>query len=214
MERMEQLLIQLLSSSSGVGVYGLVFGVLLCCGLGIPLPEDVVLVTGGFLVFLGEARLDAMILTGLVGILLGDSILYFFGHHFGESLSCRWPFRLLLTPSKRKKVMEGFDKHGEKIVMIARFMPGARAVTYFFAGSSGMSYFRFVFFDSLAALVSAPLFIFLGYHFGARIDWVIQAVRHGQWTVILVLAAAVLLWFGFRQARRRWIERRAARGVS
>jgi membrane protein DedA with SNARE-associated domain len=208
---MEQFLIHILSSTSGVGSYGLVFGVLLCCGMGVPLPEDVVLVTGGFLVFLGEARLDAMMLTGMLGILFGDSILYFFGHHFGESVSCRWPFKLLLTPSKRQTVMDGFVKHGEKIVVTARFMPGVRAVTYFFAGSSGMSYFRFLFFDSLASLISAPLFIFLGYHFGARIHWVIQAVRRGQWTVILIIIAVLLVWVGLRHRRRRRAEQGTCR---
>ena len=63
-----------------------------------------------------------------------------------------------------------FAAHGQKIVMAARFLPGVRAVTYFTAGSARMPYLRFILWDGFAALVSAPVFVWLGFHFGEKLD--------------------------------------------
>ena len=89
--------------------------------------------------------------------------------------------------------MEGlFALHGQKIVMIARFMPGVRAVTYFSAGSAGMSYWRFLFWDGLAALLSAPFFVWLGFHFGDKLDYAIDRMKEGQLVVFGALAVVGL----------------------
>jgi membrane protein DedA with SNARE-associated domain len=78
--------------------------------------------------------------------------------------------------------------------MIARFLPGVRAVTFFTAGHARMGYFRFICWDGLAALVSAPLFVFLGFQFGDQLEELIQRVRHGQIRVIVGLLLVVLAY--------------------
>lgn len=207
---MEHLVTEILTGSSGIGAYALVLGVLLMCGLGVPLPEDVALITGGFLVYEGAARLDAMILIAFVGILGGDSIAFFLGRHFGDRLTKVWPFRLIVTPAKQAKVEGLFAKYGEKIVMAARFMPGVRAVTYFIAGAAGMSYPKFIAFDGLAATVSAPVFVLLGWHFGGRIDWLIKEVRTGQTKVLVVVGAIVVAVVALKYLRKHLAARAEA----
>lgn len=210
---MESIVAQILEGASGAGAYGLVLIVLLACGLGVPLPEDVALITGGFLVFKGAARLDVMILIAFVGILGGDSFAFMLGRRLGDSLTRRWPFRLIITPAKRAKVEGLFARYGEKIVMAARFMPGVRAVTYFCAGAAGMNYGRFLAFDGLAALVSAPVFVLLGWHFGDKIDWLVGAIRRGQWAVVGVVVAVVGVMLLARLVRRRIARDREARAA-
>lgn len=204
---MEQLVTQILTEASGAGAYSLVLIVLLLCGLGIPLPEDVALITGGFLVFKGAARLEVMIVVAFLGILGGDSCAFFLGRRLGDGLVRRWPFRHIITPSKRSKVERLFARYGEKIVVAARFMPGVRAVTYFCAGTARMRYSRFIAFDGLAATVSAPVFVMLGWKFGDKIDRLIKAVRRGQSAVvvgaIVIIGAALLA----RYLRRRIAHR-------
>ncbi|MBI5544378.1 MAG: DedA family protein [Deltaproteobacteria bacterium] len=206
---MEQVVTDILSGASGAGAYGLVLAVLLACGLGVPLPEDVALITGGFLVYTGAARLEVMIAIAFVGILGGDSFAFMLGRYLGDRLTRAWPFRLIITPAKRGKVEGLFARYGEKIVMAARFMPGVRAVTYFSAGAAGMRYWRFVAFDGIAALVSAPVFVLLGWYFGGKIEWLIGAVRRGQGAVLGLLAAVVAVII-FARYVRRWLADRAA----
>ncbi len=202
---MESVINSILGGATGSGAYALVFLVLLACGLGVPLPEDVALITGGYLVHQGGAKLGWMMVVSFVGILAGDSMIFFLGRYFGERLTKRWPFKKIVTPEKRTKVEGLFAKHGERIVMIARFMPGVRAVTYFCAGTAGMRYSHFAFFDGLAALVSAPVFVFLGYYFGENIEQLLAWLRTGQKAVFgtLMLVAAVYGTYWFLKRRKQ-----------
>src|SRR5271169_2849794 len=204
--RVEHLTTALLMGTQGWVAYGTIFGVLVACGLGVPFPEDVSLITGGFLVFHGSADLPLMVATGFLGILCGDSLIYWAGRRLGDRARTD-PGRLLrrlLTADRRAKVEALFARHGEKIVMAARFMPGVRAVTFFTAGSAGMPYARFICFDGLAALASAPAFVFLGFRFGRQLQRVIELLKRFQIATaaaILVIVCGWILW-------RRWRDNR------
>lgn len=202
---MEAFLTNLLSNTQGIFAYATVFSVLVACGLGIPLPEDISLILGGFLAHKGAASLPVMMAVGFVGILAGDSLIFNFGRKLGSSVGRKKGgfFARIITPEKRAKVEGLFEKHGQKIVMIARFMPGVRAVTYFTAGSVGMPYWRFILWDGLAALVSAPLFVFLGFHFGSELDYLVAQIKKSQTGVLVGLAVVGVAWY-------LWQRRKAA----
>jgi membrane protein DedA with SNARE-associated domain len=204
---MDDFLLGLVGGTSGIVSYALVFGILLACGLGVPLPEDISLVLGGFLVFEGRAQLLPMMATGYLGIIAGDSLIFYAGRRVGSQVGLRpGLLRRVVTPAKRARVGALFKKHGEKIVLIARFLPGVRAVTYFTAGSVGMKYSHFIFFDSVAALASAPGFVFLGYKFGGELEQLFAHLREGQRGVLAVMAFLAVGWFFYR----RWRSKREA----
>lgn len=199
---MEEFLIGLFDNSSGMAAYLTVFGVLVACGLGVPMPEDISLILGGYLAHRGAASLPIMMLVGFGGILVGDSAIFYAGRRMGNRVQQgRGFFARIVTPEKRARVEGLFATHGQKIVMIARFLPGVRAVTYFTAGSSGMSYLRFIAFDGLAALASAPLFVYLGYKFGGELDLLKEKIRQGQVAVIAALVGGLLAYVVFRRVR-------------
>lgn len=201
---MEQFTLDLLGDTGGLGAYGLVFGVLVACGLGLPLPEDVSLIAGGYLAHRGQADFRIMLFVGFAGILLGDSIVFALGRR-GRGAVEKLPrlLRRLLTPDRLAKVEAQFAKRGPIMVVIARFLPGIRAATYFVAGSAQMSYFRFIVYDGLAALVSAPLFVFLGYHFGDRIGDVIAWAEKFHTWLIGAMVVAVVGWLVYKLVQRR-----------
>ena len=205
---MDILLKSLLVGSHGAMAYLSIFAVLVACGLGVPLPEDISLILGGFLVFKGAANLWGMVATGFLGILIGDSLIYLAGRRVGRRVRTGhgWLARVV-TPARRVQVEGLFARHGEKIVIAARFMPGVRAVTYFTAGSAGMPYPRFICFDGLAALLSAPLFVFLGFRFGRHLQQVIELMKRYQLIAVGVLLTVCLLW----AAVHRWRELSLAR---
>src|SRR5262245_36743849 len=123
--------------------------------MGVPLPEDISLIMGGFLAYEGRVQLLPMIAVGFAGILCGDSIIYLIGRRVGDRVKGGKGFLArIVTPEKQAKVERLFADHGQKIIIAARFLPGVRAVTYFTAGSTRMSYFRFILFDGLAAMAS------------------------------------------------------------
>src|SRR5512144_2713123 len=99
-------LVDLLSGNSLEIGYVFVFAVLMLCGFGFPMPEDVILVTGGVLAWLvsplervtfgamfNDRGFLAMVAVGLCGILAGDSVIYWAGRRFGRRVAEVWPFR-------------------------------------------------------------------------------------------------------------------------
>lgn len=202
---MEEFLRNTLADTSGGVAYLTIFGVLVACGLGVPLPEDISLILGGYLAHLKAVHLPWMMVVGFFGILCGDSLIFLAGRRIGNRKDGKRTgfISRIVTPEKRAKVEKLFHKHGEKIVMIARFMPGVRAVTYFTAGAAGMRYTHFIFWDGLAALASAPLFVFLGYHFGEDLEALIDKLKRGQTTVLIGLGCLVVAYFLYTVYRKR-----------
>jgi membrane protein DedA with SNARE-associated domain len=94
------------------------------------------------------------------------------------------------------------------VVMIARFLPGLRAPTYFAVGHSKLPYWEFVLFDAAAAAVSAPLWVCLGFYFGSNIGEAARhAARFGNYILIAVLV--VVAGLGIRW----WLKRRGRPGL-
>lgn len=208
---MDEILRNLFENSQGLGAYLTVFGVLVACGLGVPLPEDISLILGGYLAHTGAANLPMMMLVGFGGILVGDSLIFYAGRRVGSNVGRSGGFiARIVTPEKRAKVEGLFARHGQKIVMIARFMPGVRAVTYFTAGSAGMPYLRFIFWDGLAALASAPIFVFLGYYFGGELEMLIERLKEGQVAVLGGLGLLVVAYLAYRWNRNQAAKKAAA----
>ena len=195
-----------------------VFLVLLLCGFGLPLPEDVVLVTGGGLAWLVKQPADVALLSmfrhrelllmltvGLCGILAGDSVIYLAGRRLGARLAEFPLLRRLVPPAKLTEVEKLIRRRGNVVVMLARFLPGLRAPTYFTVGHSRLPYWEFLLFDGLAALVSAPLWVCLGFYFGSNIQEAAHhASRFGRFiglAAFLVMGFLLLRWW--RKRRRR-----------
>jgi len=78
-------------------------------------------------------------------------------------------------------------------------------VTYFLAGSSGMPYSHFIFWDGLAALASAPVFVYLGFHFGGELEFLLKKLKEGQIVVFGSLLVGLLGYLAYRawKTRRR-----------
>ena len=139
------------------------FGLLLLCGLGLPIPEDVVLILGGALGELDGRTWMKVSLVLYVGVVGGDSMIFFAGRHLGTRLlASSWLQRILPAP-KQIKVEGLIERYGSMALFIGRFLPGLRAPIFFTAGSMKVSYLKFLFFDGFAALISVPVFVWLGH---------------------------------------------------
>lgn len=184
------------------------FTLLVACGLGLPLPEDVALITGGYLAGkgppIGVGSLPMMIFVGLAGILIGDSIIFRAGATYGEAL-LQTRIGRHIPGEKVERVIGLFERHGPKFIMMARFLPGVRAVTYFVAGTTGVPYWKFLLYDGIAACASAPGWVLLGHWAGKhrmlRKAW--QYAKEVQIGVILLILAIIVLWIAIALIRRR-----------
>lgn len=188
----------------GIMPYVLIFVILLACGLGLPIPEDISLFAAGMLAYYGMANVWAMIVVCLAGVLIGDSIIYWLGAHYGRKLTKKPVFDQFLSPERLDAVKEKLHQHGNKVIFAARFMPLLRAPTYFSAGTLHLPFKVFFFYDGLAALISVPSIIWLVYHFGNQVDQLIKTIKnveHGILFAILAVIAVLLTKWYFGRAK-------------
>ncbi|QZA78270.1 DedA family protein [Deefgea tanakiae] len=185
--------------------YAAVFFVLLICGFGVPIPEDITLVAGGVISGLGYAHVHTMVLVGMLGVLIGDSCMFLAGRYYGPRLLEHRYFARMMTPERYVAVQDKFERYGNRVLFVARFLPGLRAPIYMSAGMSRrVTYGRFLLLDGLAALISVPVWIYLGYYGAENHEWMIKWLARGQ-TTIFVLVGIVLLCVGvwyFRHCRK------------
>lgn len=199
-------IVEFLLYTQGPMPYVIGFGILILCGLGLPLPEDVILFSLGLMSYYGLADLNVSIIICLIGVLAGDFMIYGFGRKYGVRLLRQGVFVKILPPERMKIVQSLFHRWGNKMIFAARFMPGLRAPTYFTAGSLHLPFRVFVFYDGLAALLSVPLITGATYFFGDHIDRVIQVTRqvqHGIAGLIVVVVLMLVLKHYLAQRRSR-----------
>jgi len=186
------------------------FIVLLLCGLGLPIPEDIVLVTAGVLGQIdGRSWIEISALM-YAGVLAGDSITFFAGRYFGGWVLTSLWFQRILPPQKQAKVVDFFEKNGSMGLFIARFLPGLRAPIFFTAGSMKVPFIKFIFFDGLAALISVPVFVWLGHWmWGKFYDDIEQFNRtlsrsqgYALWGVLGIVVISVIVFLIWRRKRK------------
>jgi membrane protein DedA with SNARE-associated domain len=180
--------------------YFAVFVMLLVCGFGVPIPEDVTLVTGGVIAGLGFANEHNMVVVGLAGVLVGDGLIFSLGRIFGDRITRVPLLRRVLTPERFTQAQDKFARYGKWVMFVARFLPGLRTPVFLTAGMTGRvggpTWFLM---DGFAALISVPVWVYLGYYGAKNFDWLFSMVRRGQHIIlgVLVLGAvygAICWW--------------------
>ena len=191
------------------------FLVLLLCGLGLPVPEDVVLVAAGALGQIdGRGWMEVSVLM-YAGVMLGDSTIFIAGRYFGAQLRrSRW-FQRYFSEKKQAKVEDLFDRYHSWVLFVGRFLPGLRAPIFFTTGSTRVRFWKFFFFDGLAALISVPFFVWLGHWLWlkfkddiANLDRALSRTQTYTMIVagVILVVVAVFVVRKIREHRAQWDE--------
>ena len=206
---MEQLIDLMTGFYAGPVPYLVVFVILLGCGLGLPVPEDITLIFAGLTAYYGISTLWGMLILCFAGILIGDCTIFYLGAKYGRRITRVKFFGRFLTEERLRLVQERFHTSGNKLIFIARFMPGLRAPVFFTAGVLHLPFRVFFFYDGLAALLSAPAIILAVYFFGDQIDLVIKRVQSVEHGILAMVFGAAL----FVTAKWYLTKRKAAKAA-
>jgi membrane protein DedA with SNARE-associated domain len=175
---------------------------LLACGLGLPLPEELSLIGSGVLLHGGYVGFWQVTTVCMVAILGGDSVPFLLGRRYGLSLlRIGWISRVL-HPERFAKFEKRYASHRNLAVFSCRFVAGLRMPGYFLAGAMGTSYWRFLLLDSIGALLTVPTSIYLGKLLGDQRDRLAKEV-HQMHLFVLYGVIAVLLYLLVRAWRKR-----------
>jgi membrane protein DedA with SNARE-associated domain len=173
---------------------------LILTGAGLPIPEEVPIVYAGFHSALpaGEGLLWHYALAScLVGALLGDSLMYWIGFHFGRGVLREHPWYTgFLTAERERQIENTIKKHGLKAFFLARFMVGVRGPMYITAGILRVPYRRFLVADAISATTVVTLFFSLAYFFGERVSsWIHHGTHYITVFVSVLIVVGIIAWY-------------------
>lgn len=189
--------------------YLAVVGLVLIEDFGVPVPGETVLVLAA--VYAGTGRLNVVIvaLLAFCGALLGDNIGFAIGHFGGRRLAERYGRYVFLTPERLDRATVFFDRHGGKIIIVARFIEGLRQANGIIAGTSGMRWTRFLSFNAIGAALWVLVWTSIGYLSGSHIDTIYRDAS--RYSAYLAIAVAALL---VSYVARRVVRVRRSRAVN
>ncbi len=200
-----------LSTMTPLGAYLWLGGILLLCGFGLPIPEDISLIAAGYFAWRGVLNVHLAFAICLSAVLLGDTMSFFMGQYFGRRILASRLARRYFTPRRQLRVRAYFRKFGSKVVLVGRFTPGLRFTIFFTAGTLHVRAAIFLIYDFTAAAISVPVLVYSAWFFGGQIDRVVAYARHtehGILVAILIGAAIVIV-----KAVKRHKARVAARSA-
>ena len=185
-----------------MGIYLAIFGAVLSTVV-IPLPEEATLLAAGYAARLGRATLVGCVAAAWAAVLLGDIVTFWVGRAFFARV-LRTRIGGALFPEDRRRWAEQFiARHGERAIVVARFLVGLRGLVHLAIGASRFPLLRFAVIDACVGFIEVGLLVGIGYEFGelrtrvgARID---------------VFLATILCLALFGPLAVRWLLRRRLR---
>ena len=182
-------------------------GIIVCVfigSLGIPIPEELVLLVAGVLAGQKDLNLSTLYLVAILSAVTGDSCGFLAGRTGGQQLF-EWLARKFRFVRRRYRHLQTFfQAHGNSAVFLARFVMGLRFLAGPMAGAAGMPFRSFLGWNLLGACVWCSLVITLGYFVGNQLDWVVHLVKiGGRWMAAAAVLAMVAIWLLWRRKHRK-----------
>jgi membrane protein DedA with SNARE-associated domain len=185
-------------------------GIFLCVfvgNLGLPVPEETVVLAAGFLAGQEILELRTVYLVVVLSAITGDSCGYLLGRTGGQRLLEGLAGRFEFVRIRYERIQSFFLAHGPKAVFMARFITGARFMAGPMAGAAGMKFWRFFGWNVLGALIWCGLMVGIGYLVVDYVDelWRIIHLTHraGQIAGLMAIVLALAFYLYWRREHHR-----------
>jgi membrane protein DedA with SNARE-associated domain len=172
--------------------------------VGLPVPDETLLVFSGYLISKGRLHPAWTFLAGLCGSVTGISLSYLIGRVFGYSFVQRYGKYVRLSPQRIEHVNHWFHRMGHWLLTIGYYIPGVRHFTALVAGMSKLEYRIFAAFAYPGAAMWVASFLALGYLLGDKWQTTFATVHHYliAITIAVGLMVAAVWWVRRKRADR------------
>jgi len=170
-----------------------------------PIPSELIIPLAGFVSTQGAISLGGVIVAGTAGSVIGAVVLYYVGHRIGAQRLRRWCDAhgrwIGLSAADLDKSDEWFERHGPKVVLFGRLVPGVRSLISIPAGVAGLNLGVFLFYTTVGAAMWTTALALAGRALGRNYVQVEQVI--GPVSTAVVVGIILMLALGGFRARRR-----------
>ena len=168
----------------------------------LPVPSEVVLPIGGYLVYKGVLEFWTVVVVATLGSLVGTVIDYSIGFYLGRPAVVRYGRVVRFSQERLETSEKWFDRHGKRVVLLARFVPLLRTLIAFPAGIVRMDWKQFLAYSSVGILVWDIALVYLGLVAGQN-STQISSILEGYFLPLGIAAIAIVVIMAYRSLRSK-----------
>ncbi|HEY1702201.1 MAG TPA: DedA family protein [Trebonia sp.] len=170
---------------------------------GIPVPGETILIAGAVYAGSGGLNIVEVGVAGFLAAVLGDNVGYAIGRYGGRALVARWGKHVWLTEERLATAETFFERHGGKIIVIARFIEGLRQANGLIAGITRMRWLKFAAYNMIGAALWVGCWVSIGFFAGQHITTIYNYVTRYTVYAVIVIVVALVVWIIVRLRRKR-----------
>lgn len=160
--------------------------------VGLPIPDELVVATGGFLVSIGLLNPVYSFLAGYLGVASGLTIGFLLGKYFGKPI-LQWLSRSEKMRHAVERSTELLNTYGTSALCISYLFPVVRHVVPYLVAMGGMTYRRYALLSYPIGLVWTIAFYLLGYVFGNHVEVIVGMIRQYGFYTLLTLGVLIVI---------------------
>jgi membrane protein DedA with SNARE-associated domain len=184
-----------------------IFVLMLLEGTLLPIPSEVVMVFGGYLLYENELpphslapAFALLLIVGTVGNLVGALIAYLIGDKGGAEFVKLYGKKIGISEKTIDRVNLWFKKYGEVSVFVTRLVPIFRTFISIPAGLGRMKISKFISFTIIGMVIWDTILIYIGYNLGPRWNSILGI--SDNITYAALAAAAIVLAVIYYMAKK------------
>ncbi len=195
-------------------VYMFVTLFMLAASFGLPIPEELVLITSGLVAYMAHhpeqyppptpgaegVNIVTLCIVSFFAVLGADTVVYLIGKIFGGRIIKTKFFQKQVAGEGFDRINRWFQKYGSFAAGIFRFTPGLRFPGHLSCGLLGLPLWKFLLVDGAVALISVPTQVYIVGTYGGDI---LKKIAEFKKYVLIGLAVAALIWLG-RKVYQKW----------
>src|ERR1041385_2628548 len=178
------------------GYWTIFFGVMLE-NAGLLVPGETILLVAGYFAASRPQHFNIfrVMITAATGAVIGDNIGFWIGHTLGRAFLLKVGRFVFLTPKRLADMQNSFKRHGNKTILVARFITGLRVFAALLAGASKMPWRVFFVYNVSGAVLWSVVITTLGYLFGQSLPLLVKWVgRTGTILLIVAILLGLVIW--------------------
>ncbi|PYT11720.1 MAG: DedA family protein [Acidobacteria bacterium] len=182
--------------------YGAIFLLLMLGIVGLPVPDETLLVFCGYLISKGKMHPLGALLSALAGSWCGISLSYTIGRTLGLGAVHRFGKYLHITEERLQRVHQWFDRIGHWALFVGYYIAGVRHFTAIVAGTSKLSFPSFIAFAWSGGLLWVSTFLTLGYFLGENWKRIADSIHEYLLYASIALIVVALCYYLFLRRRK------------
>jgi membrane protein DedA with SNARE-associated domain len=171
----------------------------------LPVPSELVMPPAGYLAAKGQMNFALVLLSGVLGSVIGALANYYGARLIGRPLIQRYGKYVLLSEKNLLRSDRFFAEHGEISMLIGRLFPVIRHLISIPAGLHGMPLPRFMLYTAVGAAVWCAILTWIGYFLGQH-EGVLRSEeihRYVTWALMVLIPLSVITVIVYVARRRR-----------